>query len=234
VTSPGGAASRPTVLCNFAPSLDGKIAPARKRAPFTMSRYGEDAKRMHTLRARADAVLIGASNLRADDPDLGPSRLRVVVTRAGAGVEPTAKMFDRSAGGEAVIAHAGTMPESKREALSAQATLVELGAAEVDVTRLLQWLGRERGCNVVLCEGGGVLVAHLFAARAIDELYLTIVPRVLGGALAPTIIGGDGFEPDQIPDGRLQSLERLGDELYVVYGFMWEGGTRERLPGTKP
>ncbi len=166
-----------------------------------MSRHEEDAKRMRTLRARADAVLIGASNLRADDPDLGPSRLRVVVTRAGTGVEPTAKMFDRSAGGEAVVAHAGAMPESKRAALSAQATLIELGAAEMDVTRLLQWLGRERGCNVVLCEGGGVLVAHLFAARAIDELYLTVVPRRCSAEPTPPAsnVGGDGFEPDPDP-----------------------------------
>jgi riboflavin biosynthesis pyrimidine reductase len=73
---------RPRVLCNFAPSIDGKIAPARKRRPFVMSRHGEDPRRMHSLRARGDAVVIGSSNLRADDPDLLPSRLRVVVTRA--------------------------------------------------------------------------------------------------------------------------------------------------------
>jgi riboflavin-specific deaminase-like protein len=199
-----------------------------------MSRHGEDAKRMHSLRARADAVLIGASNLRADDPDLAPSRMRVVVTRAGAGIEPTAKMFGGSAGGEAIVAHAATMPESTRASLGVHATLVELGTAEVDITRLLEWLGRERGCKVVLCEGGGVLTAHLFAACAIDELYLTIVPRVLGGAYAPTLVEGDGFEPDQIPDGHLQSVERIGDELFVVYGFDWEKAPRAVLSGTTP
>src|ERR1700730_13571386 len=173
---------RPRVLVNMAPSLDGKIAPARKGAPFTMSRHPEDPKRMRALRARADAVIIGATNLRADDPDLMPSRLRVVVTRAGEQVAATAKMFDAALGGEATIAHAATMPESKRASLRACATLVELGTSEVDVLRLLEWLARERGCKVVLCEGGGVLNAHLFAARAIDELHVTVVPRILGGS----------------------------------------------------
>jgi riboflavin-specific deaminase-like protein len=217
-----GPQARPRVLVNMAPSLDGKIAPARKRAPFVMSRHAEDARRMRELRQRADAVVIGASNLRADDPDLMPSALRVVVTRAGERMAPTARMFDRSLGGEAVVAHAATMPEATRATLRKVATLIELGPSEVDVVSLLGWLSRERGCRVVLCEGGGVVNARLFAARAVDELYLTLVPRVLGGATAPTIVEGDGFEPEAIPDARLARVDRVGDELFLVYAFDWE------------
>ena len=75
------------------------------------------------------------------------------------------------------------------------------------------------GAQVVMCEGGGDLVAQMFAARAVDELYVTVVPRILGGAAAPTLAGGPGFEPDQIPDAKLVSLERVGDELYLRYEF---------------
>ena len=70
-----------------------------------------------------------------------------------------------------------------------------------------------------MCEGGGILVADLFAARAVDELYLTVVPRILGGVAAPTLVAGAGFDPDQIPDAKLASLEREGDELYLRYEF---------------
>jgi riboflavin-specific deaminase-like protein len=213
---------RPRVLVNMAPSLDGKIAPAGKHAPFVMSRHREDGERMRALRQRADAVVIGASNLRQDDPDLMPSRLRVIVTRAGDQIPPTAKVFDERLGGETVIAHATTMGEAARSALGPHATLVELGSSEVDVLALLAWLSKERGCGIVLCEGGGVLNARFFAARAVDELYLTIVPRILGGSAAPTIVEGDGFEPDAIPDARLDRVEKVGDELFVVYAFAWE------------
>ncbi|HEY5145987.1 MAG TPA: dihydrofolate reductase family protein [Polyangiaceae bacterium] len=217
---------RPRVLCNMAPSLDGKIAPAHKRAPFTMSRGSEDPKRMHALRARADAVIIGATNLEADDRDLMPSLLRVVVTRAGERVNPAARMFDPALGGEGIVAHAATMPADRREALGARATLVELGASEVDVGELLEWLGRERGCKVVLCEGGGVLNANLLAARAIDEMFLTIVPRVLGGSNAPTVVAGDGFAPDALPDARLTHVDQVGDELFLTYAFDWSEPAR--------
>jgi riboflavin-specific deaminase-like protein len=205
----------------MAPSLDGKIAPARKHAPFLMSRHSEDATRMRALRARADAVVIGAGNLRSDDPDLAPGRLRVVVTRTGEQIVPTAKMFRPTHGGEAVVVHAATMPEAKRAALRPHATLVELGDAEVDVLRLLGWLETERGCRVVLFEGGGVLNAQLLTARAVDELHLTLVPRILGGSTAPTMVDGDGFEPDAIPDARLASCERVDDELFLVYELKW-------------
>jgi riboflavin-specific deaminase-like protein len=214
-------ATRPRVLVNMAPSLDGKIASAHKRAPFLMSRHPEDGRRMRALRQRADAVVIGASNLRADDPDLMPSAVRVVVTRAGEQLAPTARMFDARLGGEAVVAHAASMPEGTRRTLRQRATLVELGPSEVDVLSLLGWLSRERGCRVVLCEGGGVLNARFFAAHAVDEMYLTLVPRILGGASAQTIVEGDGFAPDAIPDARLASVDRVGDELFLVYAFDW-------------
>lgn len=216
---------RPRVLCNMACSIDGKIAPSRRSAPFAMSRHTEDPHRMRLLRARTDAVLVGASNLRADDPDLLPSRRRVVVTRSGDGVEPAARMFDRALGGEAVVAHAATMTETKRAALSSCATLLELGDTEVDVPRLLEWLARERGCEVVLCEGGGVLNAQLFGAGVIDELYVTLVPRILGGERAPTMVEGEGFEPSAIRDARLAAVERVGDELFLVYHFGAEVAT---------
>jgi riboflavin-specific deaminase-like protein len=205
----------------MAASVDGKIAPAKRRAPFAMSRGTEDAKRMRLLRARTDAVVIGAGNLRADDPDLMPSRLRVVVTRTGEQVLPSAKMLSRVLGGEAIVAHASAMSEATRAALRPHSTLVELGEADVDVLRLLAWLQRERGCGVVLCEGGGVLNARFFAARAVDEVYVTVVPRILGGSTALTMVEGDGFEPDAIPNARLAGMERIGDELFLVYRFDW-------------
>jgi riboflavin-specific deaminase-like protein len=216
-------AVRPRVLVNMAPSLDGKIAPAHRQGPFRMSRGAEDSERMRALRERADAVVIGATNLAVDDPDLMPSRLRVVVTRAGDRVMPSARMMDPALGGEAVVAHAAVMPEAARVALRDRATLVELGASAVDVPRLLAWLAQERGCRVVLCEGGGVLNAQLFAARAVDELHVTLVPRILGGAGAPTMVAGDGFGPEAIPDAHLASVERArdGGELFLVYTFGW-------------
>src|SRR4051794_24088481 len=102
--------ARPRVLINFASSLDGKInpAPGLRQGLFMMSRDREDFRRMVALRGTADAILIGASNLRADNPDLAIPReeqaarrvrgqaepLRIVVTTIGAGLSPEMRMFD--------------------------------------------------------------------------------------------------------------------------------------------
>lgn len=227
---------RPRVLINFASSLDGKInpAPGKRQGLFMMSRDREDFHRMLVLRAQADAVLIGASNLRADNPDLAippderaarragraAEPLRIVVTTAGVGLAPEMRMFDPARGGPAIVAHSSRMPEDVRARLAPVAELVELGGAAVAITELLAWLAR-RGVRTLLCEGGGDIAAQLFAARAVDEIYLTLVPRILGGAHAPTLAGGTGFGPDEIPDARLTSLERRGDELFLRYEISW-------------
>jgi 2,5-diamino-6-(ribosylamino)-4(3H)-pyrimidinone 5'-phosphate reductase len=233
-----GAMARPRVLVNFATSIDGKInpAPGLRQGKFMMSRAREDFRRMVALRATADAIVIGASNLRVDNPDLAipaderdrrraagiAEPLRIVMTSTGAGITPDMRMFDPARGGRSVIVHAAAMPAMERERLGAVAELAELGGERVAVEDLLSWLAG-RGVQTLLCEGGGNLCAQLFAARAVDQLYVTLVPRILGGARAPTLADGPGFAPDQIPDPTLASLERIGDELYLRYDFSWEG-----------
>ncbi len=232
-----GAMARPRVLVNFATSIDGKInpAPGLRHGKFMMSRAREDFRRMVALRATADAILIGASNLRADNPDLAippeerehrraagvAEPLRIVLTSTGAGITPDMRMFDPARGGKAIVVHAAAMPALERQRLGAVAELAQLGGERVAIEDLLAWLSA-RGIQTLLCEGGGNLCAQLFAARAVDQLHVTLVPRILGGTRAPTLADGPGFAPDQIPDPQLTSLERVGDELYLRYQFTWD------------
>jgi riboflavin-specific deaminase-like protein len=229
--------SRPRVLVNFASSIDGKVtlAPGLRQGAFAMSRLHEDPRRMRQIRAMADAILIGAGNLRADDPDLAidakermrrreagePEPLRMVVTGTGEGIRPNQKMFDAALGGRSLVLHSERLSRDARERLAPAATLVTLGQRDVDVPRMLEWAVRERGVRTLLCEGGGILAAQLFAARAVDELFVTVVPRILGGALAPTLVEGPGFSADEIPDATLGSIDRIGDELFLRYDFRW-------------
>jgi 5-amino-6-(5-phosphoribosylamino)uracil reductase len=228
--------ARPRVLVNFASSVDGKInpAPGLRQGKFMMSRHREDFRRMLALRAEADAILIGATNLRADNPDLAvpaderaarrargaPEPARIVVTTAGDGITPDRRMFDPALGGPAIVLHAPAMPAETRTRLGGVAELVQFSGDRVAIPDVLTWLAG-RGVRTLLCEGGGALVAQLFAARAVDALYLTLVPRILGGAHAPTLAAGPGFAPDEIPDPTLASMERVGDELYLRYEFNW-------------
>jgi riboflavin-specific deaminase-like protein len=201
-----------------------------------MSRQREDLRRMVALRGTADAILIGASNLRVDNPDLAipadahagrrargePEPLRVVVTSSADGITPEMKIFDPALGGPSVVVHTARMPAETRARLAPVAELVELGALAVAMNDLLGWLAG-RGVRTLLCEGGGDLCAQLFAAGAVDEIYLTLAPRILGGARAPSMVDGTGFLPDEIPDPRLASVEQIGDELFLRYEVSWPG-----------
>jgi riboflavin-specific deaminase-like protein len=228
---------RPRVLVNFASSIDGKIsvAPALRKGAFTMSRHHDDPRRMRLIRAMADAILIGSGNLRADDPDLAIDSkerlrrrdakerepMRMVVTTNGEGIRAQQKMFDSALGGPSFVLHAETMPAEARERLAPVATLVTLGQRAVDVPRMLRWMADGMGIRTLLCEGGGVLCAELLAARAVDELFVTMVPRILGGSTAPTLAEGPGFLADEIPDATLGAIDRVGDELFLRYDFRW-------------
>ncbi len=229
---------RPHVLVNIASSLDGKIAPAPSRRPpgtFQMSHGKVDRARMRELRAEADAVLVGAGNLRADNPDLALDAterarrrdagerepLRVVVTRSGEGILPTQRMFDPERGGRSIVVHTRPLPPAAQAALSGVAEVVMLPEAEADVGVLLAWLAEAHGCKTVLAEGGGALNTCLFAAQAVDELYLTVTPRILGGITAPTPVSGEGFAPTFVPDATLVDVRREGDELLLRYRFEW-------------
>ena len=143
------------------------------------------------------------------------------MTRRGEGIRPDAKIFDRSIGGPTYVVHTEDMTQANRALLAPVASLVEMGATAVPMAGLLTWMRKTVGAQVVMCEGGGDLVAQLFAARAVDELYVTVVPRILGGITAPTLVGGAGFDIDEIPHAVLTSVERIGDELYLRYDFSW-------------
>jgi riboflavin biosynthesis pyrimidine reductase len=70
----------------------------------------------------------------------------------------------------------------------------------------------------LLCEGGGELNAALFRAGVVDELHLTVCPKVLGGLNAPTI--ADGADISRLVDAaqlKLTSHQIIGDEAFCVY-----------------
>ena len=81
-------------------------------------------------------------------------------------------------------------------ATGSDATLPGLGAqveyARVgdDLPRLLADLEEAHGVRSVLCEGGPMLNSYLFAAGLVDELFLSLSPKVAGGAAALTIVAG--------------------------------------------
>lgn len=215
----------------MAMSADGKIA-TDNRAVSTFS-SGRDHEHLYGLRATADAVMSGARTVDLNNYTLGPGAerfrklrlrrglaeysLRVIVSGSGS-VNPHAEIF-RHRFSPILVLTSERAPARALNQLRAVADEVKIvGDEEVDFPAALRWLRREWKVKRLLCEGGGELNGALFRAGLVDELHLTICPRVIGGRTAPTISDGLGFA--KLADAfrlQLRSTRRVGDELFCVF-----------------
>lgn len=228
----GGAVDRPFVYMNMAMTADGKITSARREYPTFTSSY--DQRSMDRLRAEADAILVGAGTLRADDPVLGvrdpemreyrrslgrPEGLLYVVVTKGGDIEVTSRFFtDTSATGRIVVATEDTSAD-KLEPLSRLAEVWRSGRNEIDVSALLRRL-HERGVERLLVEGGGELNWAFAREDALDEIYVTVAPALLGGREAPTLLEGVGFSMEGRRRLKLLDLHRHEDEIFAHFAVL--------------
>jgi riboflavin-specific deaminase-like protein len=236
---------RPFVLINMAMTADGKIATANR----AVSSFGSRRDQVHLLelRSTADAVMAGARTVDLNRITMGPGpakyrrrrvnrglaeyNLRVVVSRSGS-VNPAAEVFRQTFSPVVILA---TARASKRrlEALRHTATEVKIfGWNEVDFPAALAWLRQKWNVRRLLCEGGGELNDALFRAGVVDEVHLTVCPRVFGGRNAPTIADGAGAA--SLPTAArltLKAARREGDEMFLVYGVEPQTAARPRKRG---
>lgn len=221
----------PFVFMNMAITADGKIATANR----AVSSFGSKRDKAHLLelRATADAVMAGAGTVNSAPINLGPGavkyrqmrirrdfaeyNLRIIASGSG-GVEPKAEIF-RHKFSPIIVLTTGRASAEKLNQLRAVADVVKIfGAREIDFHKALCWLREKWKIRRLLCEGGGELNDALFRAGLVDELHLTICPKIFGGRSAPTI--SDGLGVLKLSDAaklKLKSMKRVGDELFVVY-----------------
>ena len=184
------AEGRPHVTLKLAASFDGRIATASGHSQWIT---GPQARRaVHAMRARHDAVMVGAGTARADDPmltvrSMGARRqpVRVVVSRR---LDlPLMSQLARSAGEVPLwLCHGdGIDPAlaSAWQGLGARLLPCAVEAGQVEARALLHALGAA-GLTRVFCEGGGALAASLMGAGLVDELV---------GFTAGLAIGAEGL-----------------------------------------
>lgn len=222
---------RPHVLVNMAMSADGKIATAnRKVSSFGSAR---DQKHLYELRATADAVLAGARTVDLNQVTMGPGapklrqlrlrrglaeyNLRVIVSGSGS-INPRAEIFRHRFSPILVITTGRASVARLKHLRKVADEVLVCGTKDLDLVHALEWLWRRWKIRRLVCEGGGELNAALFAAGLVDEVRLTICPRIIGGRNAPTIADGAGSAALQLAR-QLQfvSVRRVADELFLAY-----------------
>ncbi|TNF63620.1 MAG: bifunctional diaminohydroxyphosphoribosylaminopyrimidine deaminase/5-amino-6-(5-phosphoribosylamino)uracil reductase RibD [Rhodobacteraceae bacterium] len=214
---------RPFVTLKLAASLDGRIATATGQSKWIT---GAEARRaVHAMRARHDAVMVGAGTARADDPsltvrDLGMAHqpVRVVVSRR---LDlPLLGQLARSARDLPVWLLHGTDadPERQRawEGLGARLMPCARVGVHLDPADVLRQLGAA-GLTRVFCEGGGALSASLLAADLVDELAVFQAGMAIGAEGLP-MIGAMGL--DRLENAArfvLDDLRPIGADVLQIW-----------------
>lgn len=223
---------RPFVLVNMAMTADGKIATANRAVISFGSRRDHD--HLLELRATADAVMSGARTVDSAKINMGPGgekyqrqrlkrgraefNLRVIVSGSGS-IDPCAEVFQHQFSPIIILTTARMSAVSRRRLQNLGAEIKICGPKEINFRTALRWLKNKWGVERLLCEGGGDLNDALFRAGLVDELHLTVCPKIFGGCDAPTIADGAGLE--KLAAARpfqLKSTRRAGNEIFLVYG----------------
>jgi riboflavin-specific deaminase-like protein len=213
-------AERPFLAVNFATTLDGRATIEGVSGPIGSE---TDTAMLAGLRNRFDAVMIGAGTMRAERYGRLAAKPETRERREQLGLPPEpltvlisgrldlpwdAALF--SDGGRVLIFTASEAEPPETE------TSVEVVRHEgrVDLTAAMSHLRREHDVRALLCEGGPRLHAQLQAAGLVDELFLTIAPKLNGGAGPPSLIEG---ELGKVVELELAWLLESEGELFARY-----------------
>lgn len=220
-------ARRPYTLLNCCMSLDGYLDDSSPRRLVLSGQA--DLDRVDALRAEADAILVGAGTIRADNPRLvvrSPARvarrlsqgrsatpLKVTLT-ALAKLDPGAEFFVTGDADKLVYCAAQTVAEA-REAVGNLATVVEC-APGVCLEEVLADL-HDRGVRRLLVEGGGTVLSELLSAGLADELQLAVAPFFVGDSAARRLVDDGDYPWTAARRATLAGTRVLGDVAVLRY-----------------
>ena len=216
---------RPWIIGKWAMTLDGKIATKTGSSCWISCEASRD--RVHQIRSRVDAILIGSRTAMEDDPRLTvrlpngekPKRTPTRIVFDSGGTLSAFSELALTAKDVPLLLVFGpnTSPEKKTfwEGKGAEVLTMMAPTHEQRLILLMEELAR-RGVTNLLCEGGGTLLGHLFDLDYLDEVCVFVAPKIVGGQSAVIPVGGVGIERMRwaVKLDRLR-IERIADDVLI-------------------
>ena len=212
--------SKPHVILSAAISIDGKIA---TRAGDSKMSSKQDSVRLHKLRSKVDAILVGKNTLLQDDPLLtvrytkGKNPIRIILDSKGM-ISKNSKILQTSNKIPTIIAVSKKISKVNYDKLRKfPVEVITVGKNSVNIKLLLKKLS-DRKIKTILVEGGGTVNWEFVKNDLFDELIITLSPFLIGGNDAISFVGGHGFgKISNSPNLHLKSIKRLRNYLVLSY-----------------
>ena len=212
--------SRPYVVLSGAISVDGKIATKTGDSKLSSK---QDSVRLHKLRSKVDAILVGKNTVVVDNPlltvrhTIGKNPIRIVLDSKGV-LSSKSKILQTSDKVETIVVVSRQISKLNLEKLNKfPVEIIVAGKNSISIKLLLKKL-LEKKIKTILVEGGGTINWEFIKHNLFDELIITISPFLVGGNNAISLVEGEGFKKiSKSPNLRLKSTKRLKNHLVLHY-----------------
>ncbi len=201
---------RPYVYICMVATIDGKTVSGDREDCVIDLGSKVDHKLMRRIEESSDAVLIGAQTLRATSKDWNPRPDKRFVL-SNSGNLPMKSAF-LSEGAPYVVTN-----DVSHIIVIQGVKLIRVGKEEVDMKELLRRMKTGLGIDRLLVLGGSEVNAQLLAEDLVDELFVTIAPKVKLGRDVPTYAGGEPLPQDELLNFRLVEQHTVANEVFLRY-----------------
>lgn len=209
ISFPAAPSNRPYTFIDMVSTIDGKTVSGSREDSVADLGSKVDHMTMRRLEISADATLLGAGTLRATPKSWVPqSKKRIIVSLSG-DIDYNRPFFTEPG---AIVATSGSATLSVPQGVE----LIRAGSSFLDPELLMQRL-RNMGIERLLVLGGSETNAELLRRNLVDELFLTIAPKVKLGRDLPTYAGGDPLHREELLQFELVEHHPIGNELFVRY-----------------
>jgi len=212
--------SKPKVTLSAAISIDGKIGQKNKQIVLSSK---ADTIRVHKLRSKSDAILVGKNTVQQDDPLLtvrftkGKNPTRIILDSHGT-IKNYSKIIKTCKRVPTMIVVSELVSKSNLNRLQKlPIDVIVCGKTQVNITKLLYILSK-KGIKTVLLEGGGTLNRSFLKKNLIDEMVIALTPYVLGSENTVSLFEGISFPSLKMKlPLKLKNVQKSGNEIILNY-----------------
>ena len=210
------------IVLSAAMTLDGKIGQRNKKVVLSSK---SDKIRVHKLRSKFDAILVGKNTVEQDDPLLtvrhvkGKNPIRIILDSHGT-IKNTSKIIKTAKNIPTIIVTSQLVSKRNFSRLkNLPLDVIVCGKNQVDIRKLVPILCK-KGIKKILLEGGGTLNLSFLKNNLINEIIVTITPFVLGSENSVNLFEGISNSSKNLSSFKLKGIQKNSNEIILNYKIL--------------